>query len=581
MFRVKNISPSLNWIREKNYFSDDLRSDILAGLTLGVLLIPQGMAYALIIGVPPIFGLYASLSPALLYVIFGTSRTLSVGPTALGALITASAVIPLAQGDEMRLISLTITLTLIAGIVRALLGLLRMGFLANFLSKPILSGFTSAAALIIASSQLRHFLGLNTPGEANILEVWIYDLTHLSEVHLPTVSMGIGGIMILILVMKFGKIGSFKIPGSLIVVILGISISALLQLNTKGLNIVGEIPAGLPGFSIPQLHIADIKLLLPGAFTLAILGFIESISIAKWSEQNTRDHRVSANRELVAIGFANVFGAFFQSFPVTGSFSRTAINFQMGSKSQVSALVASAFILLTLLFLTPLFYHLPKAILASIIIFAVVRLVDIKLPLVLWKKGRKDFYTLIITFFITLAIGIEAGVLVGVTLALLMVVYEMAQPHYAVMGHLPNTRSYRNINRFSDIEQRPDMLILRFDGRLFFGNAENFQEVIVQNIRKKGPDLKVIIIAAKGMHAIDYTGIEALTEVIDQCKQQNIKVFMSGVLGPVRDVFARYHLFEKIGEDAFFLNVHEAVTTFDERQAGKQIPAKPAARQHH
>ncbi|MFK7969636.1 MAG: SulP family inorganic anion transporter [Bacteroidia bacterium] len=581
MKRLKQILPIWAWFSDPNYTRRSLRTDLVAGITTGVLLIPQCMAYSLIIGIPPIYGLYAATFPLLVYVLLGTSRQLSIGPTALGALLTAAAVVPLAKGNEETLIALAITMSLLAGIVRALMGVLKLGFVANFLSKPILSGFTSAAAIIIASSQIKHLLGVKTPGDAGIIEVWRFTLSHLQDVHLPSLLVGLGGIGLMFLATFLKKKTPVKIPGALLTVGLGLLVSWLFGLSDYGVKIVEDIPSGLPPFVLPKFDLEVWKLLLPGAFTIAVLGFIESISIAKWVEQELQDHRVSANKDLVAIGLANVVAAFFQGFPISGSFSRTAVVNQLEAKSPLYSLFATAFILFTLLFLTKVFYHLPNAILAAIIISAIIRLIDFKLPADLWKKDRKDFFTLVATFCATLFIGIEAGVLTGLGLALLMVVYEMAQPHYAILGQLPGSSAYRNIKRFPQVVQRPDALIIRFDGRLFFGDAENFREVMIRHIQEKGSDLKLLLIAAQGMHALDYTGVQSLRDVHNACTERGVSMYISGILGPTRDTFARHQLFKEFGQESFFLNVAEAIQVFDERQSGIDRSGSPAARQHH
>lgn len=575
----KTSLPFFSQVSTPNYGSRGLWADIAAGITVGVLLIPQGMAYALIIGLPPVYGLYASLAPLLIYALLGTSRSLAIGPTALSSLLTVAAIGPLAAGDPQLLITLAISMAFWAGLIRFLLGTFQLGFLADFLSKPILSGFTAAAGIIIASSQLKHILGIQTPGSEGFLSLWTYTFSHLGDVHIPTLVLG-GSALAFIGVMRISWIKKrIPVPGTLLLVVLAIACSYFTNCEARGISLVGTITPGLPYFTLPNLNLSWAGKLLPGAITLAVLGFIESISIAKWAAQQQQDHVVKPNQELASIGLANMAGAFLQGFPVTGSFSRTAINHQLGNRTQVSGLVSALFVLLTLLFLTPLLYFLPKAALAAIIIMAVIKLVDIPLAKRLWQVDKPDFMTWLITFLATLFIGIEMGVLTGVLLALLLVVYQTARPHYAVLGRLPGSNMYRNVARFPKAIQRPDLLAIRFDARLFFGNAGTFREIFTQEIQQK-PDVKLVVLSASSMHALDATGVDALREVWRDCQEKGIVFYISGAIGPMRDACFRHGLFKEISRKAFFLSVHDAVAAFDAAEAGIFPAPQPEAHQY-
>jgi sulfate permease, SulP family len=557
--RFKQFLPVLDWL--PRYKNEQLKGDLSAGLTVGVMLIPQGMAYAMIAGLPPIYGLYASTIPLILYAFLGTSRQLAVGPVAMVSLLTAAGIGALAESGSETYIALAIALALFVGLIQLALGISRMGFLVNFLSHPVISGFTSAAALVIGLSQLKHLLGINLGRSEHIHEIVIEAVQRIAETNLITLAIGILGIVAILGLKKLSK----AIPGQLVAVALGILAVWGLGLTEQGVKILGEVPQGLPSLAVPAFNLEIFNSLLPIALAIALVSFMESIAVAKAIQAKHKNYKVDANQELVALGLANIGGSFFQAYPTTGGFSRTAVNDQAGAKTGMSSIISALLIALTLLFLTPLFYYLPNAILASVIMVAVFGLIDIKEPLHLWKADRSDFWMLIITFIGTLALGIEQGILIGVALSLGIIIFRTTMPHFAVMGKLPGKPHYKNVNRFDDLEVRPDVLIMRFDARLYFANVNYFKEKIEQQIEQKGPALKLFVLDANSINGIDSSGMHALEEIHDYCQALGITFYMASVKGPVRDVLSKAGLVGKFEESHFFMRVQHAIDYFDQK----------------
>ena len=554
---VKKNIPILSWL--PNYNISFLKGDLAAGLTVGVMLIPQGMAYAMLAGLPPIYGLYASILPLFLYAIFGTSRQLAVGPVAMISLLVAAGVGAIAEIGSHTFIQLAILLALLVGTIQLLMGLFRLGFLVNFLSHPVVSGFTSAAALIIGFSQLKHLMGVNIPRSNHVHKIIQGAIENIQATNLYTLAIGLVAIAIILAIKKF----KMRIPGPLVAVVFGILAVWLGGLDAQGVKIVGEVPKGLPSLSIPTFTWQQVQSLLPIALTISFIGFMESIAVAKAIQRKHKDYEVVPNQELIALGIANIGGSFLQAFPTTGGFSRTAVNDQAGAKTGLAAIISASLIILTLLFLTPLFYYLPKAILASVIMVAVFGLIDFKEAIHLWKSYRSDFWMLFATFWGTLLLGIEEGVLIGVVLSLAMIIFQTTQPHIAVLGKIPNRSHYRNISRFDNLEVRDDLLIVRFDARLYYANISYFLEEMQQLIHDKGKELKLFILDADSMNGIDSSGVHAIEELANILKDKNIRFAIAGAKGPVRDVLQKFGLYQSLGEDSFFLRIQHAIDCFD------------------
>ncbi|MBL7898042.1 MAG: sulfate permease [Crocinitomicaceae bacterium] len=547
----------------KNYSADKFRGDLFAGLTVGVMLIPQGMAYAMIAGLPPVYGLYASVVPLIIYALLGTSRQLAVGPVAMDSLFVAATISVMAIPGSPRYIELAIALALMIGLAQFIFGIIRMGFLVNFLSKPVIVGFTSAAALIIAFNQLGNLLGISLE-QNNQLHFIVIDLADkISAVHPGTVIFALAGIVFLVALKKLNK----KLPAGLFLVVIGIAVTYFLHLDQKGISIVKDVPSGLPSLTVTQLSWEDFKALLPSALALSLIAFMEAITVAKAIEEKKNMQEVNANRELIALGAANIGGSFFSSYPVTGGFSRTAVNNEAGAKTTMAGIFAALVILLTLLFITDLFYFLPKVVLAVIILVAVLALIDFKSPKSWWRTDTVEFVMYAITLMATLFIGIQQGIFLGVVVSLIALIYKVSNPHMAIVGKIPGTNLYRNVERFENVELDPEILIVRFDAGLFYGNSEYFRDRIIEFTETKnqqnklaGNDKKVraIIVDASGINSVDSTSVYMIRKLLIHFKKQKVQLLFSGLIGPVRDKFNQNRIYTELGEEFFFVNIEEA-----------------------
>ncbi len=564
----KSIFPILDWL--PNYNKDWLKGDINAGITVGIMLIPQGIAYAMIAGLPPIYGLYTAMIPQIVYALFGTSRQLSVGPVAMDSLIVASGVVALAEIGTDRFIEFAILLALMMGVLQVAFGVLRLGFIVNFLSKPVISGFTSAASLIIGLNQLKHLAGININRNNKIQNLLTDALDHVNEINWITLIIGSISIFILVYFKKYLK----NIPAALTVVVLGVIIVKIFRLDQMGVDIVGEIPKGLPYFKIPVFDKAILLDLMPIAFTLSFIAFLEAISVAKAIEIKHPEYKVIPNKELIALGLGNIIGSFFQTYPATGGFSRTAVNDQANAKTPLASLISAFIVALTLLFLTPLFYYLPKAVLAAIIMVAVFGLLDFSVPKQLLKYSKRDLVILNVTLLITATIGIKEGILTGIILSLGMLIFKSTKPHIAILGKIPNTHFYRNRKRFKDVEIDEKILIIRFDAQLHFANTTYFKDKLQEFANYKGDKLKLLIIDGESLNSLDSSAIYALNEILDYFHTKKVEVFFTGLKGPVRDTFNKSELILKIGSDHCFMSIQEAVDCYESMCNDKPIDKK-------
>lgn len=551
---LKRYLPILQWL--PGYKKSYLSGDISAGVTVGIMLIPQGMAYAMIAGLPPVFGLYAALIPQVIYAIMGTSRQLAVGPVAMDSLLVASGLGALALSGIDEYVAMAIFLALFMGAIQLGLGLLRMGFLVNFLSKPVISGFTSAAAIIIGLSQLKHLLGTSIERSNQVHILLKNAFTTITDTNLITLGIGIAAIILIKTIKRINK----NIPAALVVVILGILGIYFFGLNSLGVKIVGEVPSGLPEFKVPSVDYSRISELVPIALTLALIAFMEAISVAKAVEEKHSDYEIDPNQELIALGTSNIIGSLFQSYPTTGGFSRTAVNDQAGAKTGIAPIVSALVVGLTLLFLTPLFYYLPNAILAAIIMLAVFGLIDFKYPIQLFKNRKDEFFLLLATFLITLTVGIKEGILLGVLVSLLLLVYRTSRPHIAVLGRIKNTDYFKNIIRFpEDTETLKEFLIVRFDAQLYFGNKEYFRKELLKHLEVKQTEIRYLILNAEAINYIDSSAVHMMRQLISELKNKNIKLVIAGAIGPTRDILYSSGLINDIGKENLFVKTYEAL----------------------
>ncbi|KPP97250.1 MAG: sulfate permease SulP [Bacteroidetes bacterium HLUCCA01] len=542
------------------YNKDNLRGDLSAGVTVAIMLIPQGMAYSVLAGLPPVYGLYASLIPIILYALLGTSRQLAVGPVAMVSLLVLAGVGQYAEPGSERFIQLAIVAALGVGLVQFLMGIFRMGFVVNFLSHPVLSGFTSAAALVIASSQVKSLFGLDMPRTSKFLDTAMEAGRNITTMDPLTAAIGLGTVAIILGLRAWKK----TFPSALVVVGLSILLVFGLDLESAGLAIVGDIPRGFPTFDTSFLSVADLQLLLPLIMVIALVSYMESIAVAK-TIASRRGYTVDANRELVGLGMANIGGSFFQAFPTTGGFSRTAVNDQAGAKTPVASLISVALIGFTLLFLTPLFYYLPMAVLAGIIVVAVFGLINIGEMTHLWHTDKRDFIMLMVTFAATLFIGIKEGIAVGVVMSLVMVIYQSTRPHTAELGELGDSGKFRNLNRYPEARVHPELLVYRFDAPLYFANAGLFKEELERLLARRGGSVRRVVLVAASMTGIDSTGVQMLEKLVGELDKAGIDLVVSGATGPVRDALHRGGITRLLGEDKFYFDAADALRHWEQR----------------
>ncbi|MAC86566.1 MAG: sodium-independent anion transporter [Gammaproteobacteria bacterium] len=556
MKNLQRLIPILEWL--PNYTRSRFKGDFIAGITVAIILIPQGIAYALIAGLPPIYGLYCALVPQLVYAVFGSSRQVAIGPVAMDSLIVATGVSTLALAGSDSYIAIAILLAFMVGGIQFLLGVFRLGFVVNFLSKPVISGFTSAVALTIGINQFRNLFGVDFIQSDQIQYVLEDIWFTITDFNSHTTIIGLISVAVIISLRKINK----KIPNALIVVVSGILTIRYFGNDFLDVAIVKDIPSGLPSFSFPELDISQIKELLPIALTLVMVGYLETISIGKSLEAKQDEYKIRPNQELMALGLSNMIGSWFKAYPSTSSFSRSAINQESGATTGMASLVSVFMVLITLLFLTPLFYHLPKTVLAAIIIVAVFGLVNIKEAMFLWKANNLDFWLLIATFFSTLLFGIEYGIMIGVGLSLIILIFRTSRPYVAELGKVPDSDFYRNRERFTEVILDNEVLVFRFDSQLFYANASYFIETLELMVEAKGAHLKLIVLDAESINRVDSTGVEMLKERIKFYHKKGILFYFAGVKGPVRDHLFRGEILDIITLDHFYMRVNGAVNYY-------------------
>ena len=536
----------------RSYSRSDLGGDLGAGITVGVVLIPQGMAYALLAGVSPVYGLYASLVPLLVYSLFGTSRHLAVGVVAIDSLIVAAGVAAMAPGSASEALSLTLLLALMVGIIQIVMGLLRFGFVVNLLSRPVTTGFTSAAALIIGMSQLKHLLGVDLERSVNIFTLLAQASTKIALLHTPSLLIGAGGIALLVLVRKRYP----RLPGPLLVVVLSALAVVALNLDGKGVALVGTIPAGLPSPALPVWSVETVKALFPTAVTLSLIQFVGVISLGKLFAAR-HGYRIQPSRELVVLGSMNAVGSLFQSIPVSGSFSRSAVNERSGARTPLSNAVAAVLIGLVLLFLTPLFGSLPIPVFASIIMVSAFGLIDLAEIRYLLRTKATDGIIALLTFLATLILGIHQGILTGIALSVVAIMYRLSRPNHAVLGLLPNTRSFRDVTNHPHAIQFKHILIIRVDASFSFANAERVRDIIIASARRDAA--RTVILDATTINDLDSTALAMLQDTHRILSDADIELFVAGAHQPVIDVLQAAGLWDDMGSDAFFLSPWRAL----------------------
>jgi SulP family sulfate permease len=562
--------PFLGWWHEVN--RNTLTADLIAGLTVALVAIPQSLAYAQLAGVPAYYGLYAALLPVVVGAMFGSSLQLSTGPVAMTSLLTAASIMPLAAYGSEQFFSLVILMALLSGLFQIGLGLARMGVLLNFLSYPVLRGFINAAAIIIGLSQLPAMVGMSLKNSPHFMTDILHIVENLDAMHFTSLLFGLGSLALLALLRKFAP----KLPGVLIVVALATFISYSIGFEGLGGRIVGAIPEGLPSISVPQIDWTTSVYMLPTAFVIAIISFMEAMSSSKIIAIKTRTPW-DENQELIGQGLAKVAAAFSHSMPVSGSFSRSALNLAAGAKTGLASLFSALMVLLTLLFFTPLLHHLPKPVLAAIIMMAVIGLINFKTIKDAWIASKQDGIAAIITFVATLAFApnIQNGILTGILLSLALFLFRTMKPRVVLLG-LDKDGTLRNAERFNLPKLHPQVTAIRFDGQLYFANVSYFEESVLYLVGHD-PDLKYIVVVANGINGLDASGVEMLQNLVDRLSQNQITLAFCSIKGTVVDVMRRTGLLDKVGAENIFDSEKAALENISER-LGHEVPITVSSR---
>lgn len=575
---LKRYFPILEW--SATYNRDTLTSDLVAAVIVTIMLIPQSLAYALLAGLPAEVGLYASIAPLVIYAIFGTSRALAVGPVAVASLMTAAAVGELAQQGTPEYYGAAIALALISGLMLTVMGFLRLGFLANFLSHPVISGFITASGIIIATSQLKHIFGVNASGH-NLYELVLSLFEHRGEVNLYTLTIGVLATAFLFWVRKNLKPALKKLGlGPRMAEILGktgpvaaVAVTTLavwsMGLDAEGVKIVGQIPAGLPTPRIPGFDLELWTAIAVPALLISIVGYVETISVAQTLAAKRRQ-RIDPDQELIALGTANIGSAVSGGFPVTGGFSRSVVNFDAGAQTPAAGAYTAVGIAAATLFLTPLLRYLPNATLAATIIVAVLSLIDIGALKRTWKYSKSDFAAMAATILITLGFGVEMGISAGVGLSLFLHLYRSSRPHSAVVGQVPGTEHFRNVLRH-EVITTPEIFSIRIDESLYFANAR-FLEDKINDAVADDPRIEHVILMCSAVNFIDASALESLEAINERLNHADVMLHLSEVKGPVMDRLKRSHFLDEL-TGRVYLTQYDAVRTISPHAAQKAISA--------
>jgi len=567
-FRLSRYLPFLEWGR--TYTRLQMTGDLLAAVIVTIMLIPQSLAYAMIAGLPPQMGLYASVLPLVVYALLGTSRTLAVGPVAVLSLMTAVAAGNIAAQGSTGYIEAAMLLAIISGLILLAMGLFRLGFLANFLSHPVISGFITATGILIAAGQLKHILGVSAGGH-NLIEISVSLVTHSPATNIPTLIIGIVslGILFWIKAGLKGTLVSMGVPetaakiiaraGPVFAVVAGIGVVAGLSLADRGVAIVGAIPQGLPALTLPRFDLDLWTSLVGSAALISVIGFVESISVAQTLAAKRRQ-RIQPDQELIGLGASSLASGLSSGFPVTGGFARSAVNFDAGAETPAAGAFTAIGIALAALFLTPLLCFLPKAVLAATIITAVLSLVDFDALRQTWRYSKNDFAAMLATILMTLGLGVEFGVTTGVALSIFLHLYQSSKPHFAIVGQVPGTEHFRNVLRH-DVITCDRVLTVRMDASLYFANARFLEDTIYDLIsRYKG--LEHLVLMCPAVNEIDASALESLEAINERLDHAGIQFHLSEVKGPVMDRLKRTNFLDHL-TGRVFLNQYQAIKSLN------------------
>ena len=566
MRRLARVLPILHWGR--GYDRHALVGDGVAAVIVTIMLIPQSLAYAMLAGLPPVIGLYASILPLMAYALFGSSRTLSVGPVAVVSLLTAAAASGVAAPGSPEYAAAALALALLSGLILVAMGVFRLGFVANLLSHPVISGFITASSLLIAVGQIRHILGIEAQG-GTLPEMAVSLMQNLPATHWPTVAVGVLATGFLFwsrsrlrpaltgLGLSPALAALLARTGPVLAVAAAIAAVVVLDLGAAGVAVVGRVPRGLPPLSLPDPDPALWLALLPSALLIALIGFVESVSVAQTLAAKRRQS-ISPDQELIGLGMANLVAAFSSGYPVTGGFARSVVNFDAGAQTPAAGAFTAIGIALASLFLTPLLFHLPVAVLAATIIVAVLGLADFGALARTWRYSRSDFSALAATLAVTLSAGVEAGIMAGVAVSVLLHLWASSRPHVAVIGQVPGTQHFRNVLRHA-VVCTPEVLGLRIDESLFFANARAIETVIQQQAAAR-PQLRHVVLNCAAVNSIDASALESLELVMHRLSDAGISLHLSEVKGPVMDRLQRSDFLDHLTGQVHLSHYHAVET---------------------
>ncbi len=560
VLNFKRYFPVLRWLPQ--YSSEKLSADLIAALIVAIMLIPQSLAYALVAGMPAETGLYASLFGLSLYFLFGTSNTLSVAPVAVVSLMTAAALAKLDLATTSEYVAAAFTLTFLSGVMLLVLGILRLGFMANFISHPVISAFVTASAIIIALSQVRHLLGIEASGQT-VLELLPSLVMNLSATNILTLFFGIASIAGILwcrngLKTVLNKRGvspsiatTLSRSGPLLVTIIAALLAFIFDVGRYDVELLGAIPAGLPDLHFPGFTVEQVRALLGSAVLISIIGFVESISVAQVLAAKRRE-RIDLDQELVGLGTANLGSSLGGGFPISGGFSRSIVNFEAGAATPAAGLFTAVLIALVALLFTPLLFWVPRVCLAAIILVAVYSLIDFSMLGKSWRYSKADFVAVALTLILTLAVGVELGMAAGVLVSILIHLYKESKPHVAVVGRVSGTEHFRNVNRHQ-VEVFPNQLSVRIDESLYFANTRYLEELIFELIADK-PELKHVILMCTAVNRIDLSALETLEKINETLDDLGIKLHLSEVKGPIMDRLATTGFFKSLTGNNYLIH---------------------------
>ncbi|WP_116134275.1 SulP family inorganic anion transporter [Tropicimonas sp. IMCC34043] len=577
---LRRYLPILDW--GSQYDRRTFESDLLAAVIVTIMLIPQSLAYALLAGLPPEMGLYASILPLVAYAVFGTSRALAVGPVAVVSLMTAAAIARLGLNDPAAIALAAITLAFLSGIFLITLGVLRLGFLANFLSHPVVAGFVTASGILIAASQLKHILGVKAGGN-NLLDTLGQLFANIGQTNLWTLTIGASAIGFLYWVRRGLRpmLRARGVPpriadiaakaGPVGAVVATTLVAWIFGLADRGVAVVGDIPSGLPPLTAPSFDLAVWGKLFGSAVLISIIGFVESVSVAQTFAAKRRQ-RIDPDQELIGLGASNVAASLTGGYPVTGGFSRSVISFDAGAETPAAGAYTAVGIMIAALVLTPLLYFLPKATLAATIIVAVLSLVDFSILRHAWRFSRTDFFAVLATIVLTLGVGVEVGVSSGVVLSIFLHLYKTSRPHIAEVGLVPGTHHFRNIDRHKVLTD-PSLLTLRVDESLYFANARFLEDYIFDRVADD-KQVKNVVLMFPAVNEIDLSALESLEAILHRMKDMGVGLHLSEVKGPVMDRLKRSHFLEHLN-GRVFLSQYDAYMALAKTAA--EAPPQPDA----